>query len=179
MTKVLFTLGLVVFCNLLACSPRATEVVPTVSPDQHIILHNGTILTMDEAIPVVEALAISGEKITAVGTKADLLAQQRAGTIVVDLNGRTLMPGFVDAHTHLFNDAEQYFDMNLEEVQQIALANGITTIGDMYVDERFLKEIEAFAPALRIRTSLYLVMTLMPFSAKRRWAAWQWASMPI
>jgi hypothetical protein len=44
-------------------------------------------------------------------------------------------------------------------VQQIALQNGITTIGDMYVDERILREMQAFAPALRIRTSLYLVMT--------------------
>ena len=69
------------------------------------------------------------------------------------------MPGFVDAHTHLFNDAEQYFDMSLAEVQQVALENGITTIGDMYVDERFLKEIQDFSPALRLRTSLYLVAT--------------------
>ena len=159
MLKLLFTMGLVVGCILLACSSRTATPLPTVSPDQHIIFHNGTILTMDEAVPVAEAIAIKGEKITAVGSNTDILAQQQAGILAVDLNGRTLMPGFVDAHTHLFNDAEQYFDMSLEEVQQIALQNGITTIGDMYVDERILREMQAFAPALRIRTSLYLVMT--------------------
>lgn len=146
--------------TVVACtSSSAPKPPPTVSPDQHIIFYNGTIVTMDEAMPVAEAIAITGEKITVVGRNADILAQQRAGTIVVDLNGRTLMPGFVDAHTHLLNDAEQYFDMSLAEVQQVALENGITTIGNMYVDERFLKKIEAFAPALRLRTTLYLVMT--------------------
>lgn len=135
------------------------EPLPMVSPQQHLIFHNGVILTMDAANPQAEAVEITGEKITAVGTNAEILPLARAETTVVDLHGRTLMPGFVDTHTHLFNDAEQTFDMSLEEVQQIALQNGITTIGDMYIDERFLREIENFAPALRIRTSLYLVMT--------------------
>jgi predicted amidohydrolase YtcJ len=159
MTRVLFTVELMVGCILVACSSSAAAPVPTVSPDQQIIFHNGMILTMDEAMPVAEAVAITGEMITAVGSNTDILAQQQTGTIVVDLNGRILMPGFVDAHTHLFNEAEQFFDMSLAEVQQIALQNGITTIGDMYIDERFLREFEEFAPALRIRTSLYLVMT--------------------
>ena len=141
-----------------SCTAAPTP-APTVSPSQHIILHNGIILTIDEQMTVAAAIEITGEMITAVGSNEDILAQQQAGTIVVDLNGRPVMPGFVDAHTHLFNDAEQYFDMSLAEVQQVALENGITTIGDMYVDERFFKEIEAFAPALRLRTSLYLVMT--------------------
>ncbi|MCL4265682.1 MAG: amidohydrolase family protein [Anaerolineae bacterium] len=135
------------------------EPAPTRNPQQHLIFHNGVILTMDTANPQAKAIEITGEKITAVGTTDDILPLARAETTVVDLHGRTLMPGFVDTHTHLFNDAEQDFDMSLAEVQQLALQNGITTIGDMYIDERFLREIEDFAPALRIRTSLYLVMT--------------------
>lgn len=143
-------------CTVLSSPP---EPPPPVSPQQHIIFHNGTILTMDETAPQSEAIEITGEKITAVGSNKRILALARAETMVVDLNGRTLMPGFVDAHTHLFNDADQYFNMSVEDVQQLALANGITTIGDLYIDERFLKEMQAFAPALRMRTSLYLVMT--------------------
>ncbi|MBX3057568.1 MAG: amidohydrolase family protein [Anaerolineae bacterium] len=145
-----------VACTALSSSP---EPLPTVNPQQHLIFHNGVILTMDAANPQAEAVEITGEKITAVGTNAEILPLARAESTVVDLHGRTLMPGFVDTHTHLFNDAEQTFDMSLAEVQQIALQNGITTIGDMYIDERFLREIEDFALALRIRTSLYLVMT--------------------
>jgi predicted amidohydrolase YtcJ len=132
---------------------------PTIAPQQQVIFHNGTVLTMDEDGSQAEAMAIRGEKITSVGSENEVLALAAPGATVIDLQGATLMPGFVDAHTHLFNDAERYFDKSLAEVQQLALENGITTIGDLYVDGRFLKEIEAFAPALRIRTSLYLVMT--------------------
>jgi len=145
-----------VSCDLLAPAPTP---LPTVNPQQHVLFHNGTVLTMDGAH--AEALEVTGEKITAVGTNEEILALQRAKTRVVDLDGRTLMPGFVDAHTHLFNDAERYFDMSLTEVQQVALENGITTIGNLYINERFLKEMEAFEAAgqLRLRTSLYLIAT--------------------
>ena len=134
---------------------------PTISPDQHIIFHNGAILTMSETLPQAEAIAIRGEKIEAVGSNEEILALRRPETVVVDLQGHTLMPGFVDPHTHLFNDAEQYLDMTLPEVQQVALENGITTIGDTFVTESFLEEMREFEAAgqLRLRTSLYLVAT--------------------
>lgn len=134
---------------------------PTVSPTGQIIFHNGIILTIDEARPQAEAIAISREKITAVGSDEDILAMRQPHTAVIDLQGHTLMPGFVDAHTHLFNDAEQYFDMSLSEVQQVALENGITTNGDLFVNQDFWAEIEDFYEQgqLRIRTNLYLVAT--------------------
>ena len=147
-----------VSCTILSPAP---DPLPTVRPQQHIILHNGSILTMDESNPQVQAIEISGQMITAVGSNEEILGLKRGDTRVVDLDDRTVMPGFVDAHTHLFNDAEQYFDMSLAEVQQIALENGITATGDMYVDKNFLKEMQKFDAAgqLRIRTSLYLVAT--------------------
>ena len=156
------SLLLVLFCALLAasCTTKAPLVPrPTIEPDREVIFYNGTILTMDEIQAQAQAIAVRGEKITAVGSDADVLEAGGASATRIDLRGATLMPGFVDAHTHLFNDAEQYFDMSLAEVQQLALQNGITTIGDMYVDAGFLKEMRAFEPALRLRTSLYLVMT--------------------
>ena len=170
LTKVVMRGGIVVVLGgILICfavssctvlSPALTP-LPTVSPQQHVLFHNGTVLTMNAAHPQAEAIAITGQKITAVGADEEILALQRAETQVVDLDGRTLMPGFVDAHTHLFNDAERYFDMSLTEVQQVALENGITTIGNLYINERFLKEMEEFEAAgqLRIRTSLYLIAT--------------------
>ncbi len=159
--KIIFLLLLLptaVACTLMTQAPTP---YPTVSPQQHIIFHNGTVLTLDKQNPQVTALAIKGDLLTAVGSDTEILATQTAYTIVVDLNGRTLMTGFVDAHTHLFNDAEQYFDMSLSDVQQIALENGITTIGDMFVVEDFLQEMDKFEAdgQLRIRTSLYLVAT--------------------
>lgn len=160
-TRLLLLLcGTLMVASCTVLSPAPTP-LPTVSPQQQIILHNGVILTMDEANPQAEALAITGQMITAVGSNEEILALKQAGTNVVDLDGRTLMPGFVDAHTHLFNDADQYFDMTLPEVQQIALENGITTVGDMFVNEDFLQEMQEIDSAgqLRVRTSLYLVAT--------------------
>jgi predicted amidohydrolase YtcJ len=116
---------------------------------------------MDETRPQAQAMVIEGGIITAVGDDQEILALRQADSRVIDLAGRTLMPGFVDAHSHLFNDAEASFDMSLGEIQQVGLENGITTIGDLYVNSSFLREIQAFENEgrLQIRTSLYLVAT--------------------
>jgi len=62
----------------------------------------GTILTVADASPRAEAVAVAGGRIIAVGHKADVLACRGEQTEVVDLAGRTLVPGFVDGHSHFF-----------------------------------------------------------------------------
>jgi predicted amidohydrolase YtcJ len=62
----------------------------------------GTILTVADASPRAEAVAVAGGRIIAVGKKADVLALGDEQTEVVDLAGRTLVPGFVDGHSHFF-----------------------------------------------------------------------------
>jgi predicted amidohydrolase YtcJ len=144
---------------LAACATAvAPEPAPTVDPAQSIIFHNGVILTMAPGQPEAEAIAIEGEKIAALGSDADILALRQAGSTVIDLDGRTLMPGFVDAHTHILNDARAS-GRSLDQAQYLALSNGITTLGDLYVDEPFLREMQAFdrRGELWVRTSLYLV----------------------
>jgi predicted amidohydrolase YtcJ len=126
-----------------------------------IIFHNGVILTM-EAEPLASAIAVKGEYILAVGSDEDMLAYAGPGTKLIDLDGRTLMPGFVDAHTHILNDANRYLDgVDYEEAQQLALMNGITTLGDMYVTPEFLAEMRNLddSGGLLVRTSLYLIYT--------------------
>jgi predicted amidohydrolase YtcJ len=97
------------------------------------------------------------DRIVAVGDEAATLALRGPNTRVVDLGGLTLMPGFVDAHTHVFNDAT-YCDLDLEGAQQMALRNGITTLADMFVTPEFLAEMDEMEDSgrLRVRTSLYL-----------------------
>jgi predicted amidohydrolase YtcJ len=61
----------------------------------------GPILTMDAANRVVEALAVDGERIAAVGNEPELRDwAERTGARIVDLEGRALLPGFIDAHGH-------------------------------------------------------------------------------
>jgi predicted amidohydrolase YtcJ len=134
---------------------------PTVDPERLILFHNGVVITMNPELSLATALAVRGEKISAVGSEAEILALTEPDAIVIDLQGATLMPGLVDPHSHIFNDARQYMDMSLAEAQGLALENGITTLGDLYVTESFLHEMRRFdeAGGLQIRTSLYLVAT--------------------
>jgi predicted amidohydrolase YtcJ len=69
-----------------------------------IIYIGGDIVTINDKQPSAEALAVKGGKILAVGASADVeKAHKGASTQVVDLGGRTLMPSFIDAHSHYIN----------------------------------------------------------------------------
>ena len=83
--------GLVAGC----ASPVSTE-----KPADSIYL-GGPILTMNDAQPTAEAVAVRAGRIAAVGSRTDLLKLQGAHTRVVDLQGKTLLPGFVDPHSHI------------------------------------------------------------------------------
>ena len=65
-----------------------------------LLLHNGNVITIDTAIPRAEAIAIRDGRIVAVGSNEELEALKREAQRVIDLDGATVMPGFIDAHTH-------------------------------------------------------------------------------
>jgi hypothetical protein len=73
----------------------------------------GPILTMNDDEMRVEAVAERDGKIVAVGTKASVMRLRGAGTTVVDLEGRTMLPGFVDAHGHVVMGRLQALSANL------------------------------------------------------------------
>ncbi|HEX9203320.1 MAG TPA: amidohydrolase family protein, partial [Vicinamibacteria bacterium] len=90
-------------------SPRRREflsslgtfaLLPTVRTEAELVLHNANLLTMDPAQPRAQAVAISGGRFLAVGRDADVLNLATARAARVDLGGRTVVPGFIDAHTH-------------------------------------------------------------------------------
>ncbi len=67
-----------------------------------LILHGGVLLTQNPGGPTAQALAVAAGRISAVGSDAEILSLRRPGTRVVDLAGRTLIPGFIDAHAHIW-----------------------------------------------------------------------------
>lgn len=73
----------------------------------------GTILTMEDAQPRAEALATRKGNIIAVGSKIDVMRHAGKKTQVVDLMGRTLLPGFVDSHGHVVGGGLQASSANL------------------------------------------------------------------
>jgi predicted amidohydrolase YtcJ len=73
-----------------------------------LILHNGAITTLDPARPTAQALAVTGGRITAVGTDAEVLKARGPGTTVIDLQGRRVIPGLNDTHLHLIRGGLNY-----------------------------------------------------------------------
>lgn len=69
------------------------------------IYYNGTILTMNDSEKTVEAVAVAGDTIAAVGSFENVKKYADANTRYVDLKGKTLMPGFIDAHSHILDTA--------------------------------------------------------------------------
>lgn len=97
-----------------------------------LIFHNANIITMDDSQPTAEAVAIENNRITAVGADADILVLAEAGTQVVDLEGRTILPGLIEGHSHIFQHGYQNdgFD-GLRRVAEEMAAMGFTTVHDM------------------------------------------------
>ncbi len=65
-----------------------------------LILTNGHVRTMDDAGRVAEAIAVRGERVIAVGPSSEVVRLRGPRTRVVELRGRTVVPGFQDAHCH-------------------------------------------------------------------------------
>jgi predicted amidohydrolase YtcJ len=89
-------------CGILAAPLPLRAEVPA-----DVIYSGGVIVTVVDAKPTVEAVAVQGGKIVAAGAREAVLKGWRgASTKVVDLKGRTMIPGFVDAHSHFINAVE-------------------------------------------------------------------------
>src|SRR5688500_8844028 len=72
-----------------------------------LLLVNGRVLTMDVHDTVVQAVGMRDGKIVAVGPTAEVEALAGAATQVIDLDGRTAMPGLTDCHVHLASDSSR------------------------------------------------------------------------
>lgn len=104
-----------------------------------LIFRGGTILTMVEDRPRVEALAIADGRILAAGNEAEVMATAGEGAEVIDLAGRTLMPSFIDAHGHFVNALQIVRWVNVSGVP----AGPVTCIADIL---RVLREHVAAHP---------------------------------
>jgi predicted amidohydrolase YtcJ len=81
-------------------SAASFTLLPLARTEAELILHNGAFFTVDERQPRARAVAIAGGRFVAVGSDDDVLNLATAATPKVDLGGRTVLPGFIDAHSH-------------------------------------------------------------------------------
>jgi len=85
-----------------------------------IVLTGGKILTVDPAFRITEAVAISGDRVRAVGTDAEIAALCGPATTRIALGGRTVVPGLIDTHAHLDNEGLKAVYPSLADCRSIA-----------------------------------------------------------
>ena len=83
---------------LAGMSAFALRAAQRTEPD--LILYNANILTVDEAQPRAQAVAVAAGRFLAVGSNEDIRGMSKPETRQIDLGGKTVVPGFIDAHTH-------------------------------------------------------------------------------
>ena len=109
-----------------------------------IVFHGGSIFTLDDQNPQVEALAVKGKRILEVGNYSQIKSKiQEDHTEIVDLKGMTLLPGFIEAHTHatllavgsiLFGDIAAYSFEGTERTKDEIIAIIKKKISDYEAD---------------------------------------------
>ncbi len=80
-----------------------------------LVLANGRIYTVDETRPWVEAAAVVGDRIVAVGACRDMAAWTGPATRVIDLEGRLVLPGFTDSHVHFIQGGKSLLSVQLRD----------------------------------------------------------------
>jgi predicted amidohydrolase YtcJ len=98
--------AMIVGCILFVCGLPARGVAQAGAPQ--MVLIGGKILTLDRTDSLAEALAIEHGRISAVGSTAQIRALSGPQTKIVDLGGRTVIPGLIDSHIHAIRDALYY-----------------------------------------------------------------------
>ncbi len=81
----------------------------------NLILFNANVISMDPSLPKAELIGIRGNRIAAVGGNEILGELRKPGMQTIDCKGKTILPGFVDAHCHIFSYAESLVSLNLSQ----------------------------------------------------------------
>jgi predicted amidohydrolase YtcJ len=124
-----------------------------------IVLVNGRIATVDDQFRFVQALAITGERITAAGSNGDIRRLASPATRIIDLEGRTVIPGLIDNHSHWIRAAEhnelrfdgitsrrQALRLLADRVRATPPGEWIAVLGG-WSEEQFLDEARGFPTA--------------------------------
>jgi predicted amidohydrolase YtcJ len=110
-----FTLKPLAAAGLIACVVALLEAQ---QPAPDLIFANGNVITVDERFSIAQAVAISGDRIVAVGTTQEINRLAGPGTRRIDLQGRTVIPGLIDNHTHLLRGGETWTEeVRLDSVE--------------------------------------------------------------
>ncbi len=163
-------------------APRAAS--PPTERDADLVLLGGDVHTMDPARPRARAVAFGGGRILAVGTDAQAERWAGRSTEAVDLGGRVVVPGFIDAHAHLMDSAARVSNLRLGgaasleatvRILQGGLARaraGEWLVGDdwdesawpeaRYLDRRDLDRVSTTVPVAAVRVDRHMASVNSP-----------------
>jgi predicted amidohydrolase YtcJ len=105
---------LLMIISALVFFPPAAQVPPA-----DLLFKNGNIYTVNDARPKAEAVAIKGDRIIFVGSNDEAQKYVGRNTRVIDLGGRTMVPGMTDAHHHLSGVGFREMTLNLEGINNL------------------------------------------------------------
>ena len=100
----LATIAGTLFWVSLTSSPLQGQEAPA-----DLILRNGKVLTVDANFTIAQAVAVRANEIAAVGTDAEVMPLAGPNSRVIDLKGRTVIPGLIDTHRHMYTYAERVY----------------------------------------------------------------------
>ncbi|MBI4483562.1 MAG: amidohydrolase family protein [Acidobacteria bacterium] len=106
---------------------KPQSIPPEVLAYPEMVLYNGKIVTMDDKAyntspgTIAQAIAIRGDRIMALGSDAEVLRLAGPSTLRMDLKGKAVIPGTINAHTHIHNHALNYWiSQNPQAVEEVA-----------------------------------------------------------
>jgi predicted amidohydrolase YtcJ len=88
-------------------------------PAVDLVFLNGKVVTVDNSSRIAEAVAVSGDRIVAVGTNEEISALAGSSTKKVDLEGKMMLPGLIDSHVHALGSAMFEFDHEVPDMETI------------------------------------------------------------
>jgi predicted amidohydrolase YtcJ len=116
--KLILVIGLIVANGLTNAYAQARQD----APGADLIVHNAKIFTGNPAQPAASAVAVKSGRIYSVGTDAEVLALKNTSTRLIDSGGRRLIPGIIDAHTHVLNEGGYNYTLRWEGVPTLRRA---------------------------------------------------------
>ena len=102
--------------------------------DVDLVLTNGNIYTVNEKQPHAEAITVKGDRIVFVGSNEDARKFRGDKTRVVDLGGKTVVPGLTDSHCHIFGIGERFLDQFDVFLVAAGILNFAPTEPDLAID---------------------------------------------
>ena len=115
-----------------------------------LILHHAKIVTVDKQFSLQQAIAVEGNQIVKVGSNDEVLALQGEKTKLIDLQGKMLLPGLMDSHTHPTGASLHEFDHPIPEMETIQdVLNYIKSRADALDDGQWIQVRQVFITRLR------------------------------